>query len=301
MPFYDRSDLIDRAIDTLERALLEEIDPRLAGARHLPAALPLDPDRHAAPAARGADRLHHHELLGVTSNIMSLAGIAIAIGVLVDAGHRGDENAFRHLEQRDVDPRDRGGVGGDRARLHASWSAGPIFFSLAIIVLAFVPVFTLTGQEGKLFHPLAFTKTFSMAGATLIAVTLVPVLCTLLARRQDPRRRAPTRSCARCMRLYRPVLRWALRHRVLPSRSRSCSFAGALCAGARGSGSEFMPPAERGRPDVHADHRSSISLPQAIAIVKQQNETIKAFPEVDIGRGEGRAGRIPPPIRRRST
>src|SRR4030095_4948042 len=118
---------------------------------------------------------------GVTSNIMSLAGIAIAIGVLVDAGIVVTENAFRFMEQRGVDPRDRR-RGGETA-LDATRLVGrPIFFSLAIIILAFLPVFALTGQEGKLFHPLAFTKTFAMIGATLLGVTLVPVLCTWLVR-----------------------------------------------------------------------------------------------------------------------
>src|SRR4030095_7663676 len=112
-------------------------------------------------------------------NIMSLAGIAIAIGVLVDAAIVVTENAFRSIEQRGVDPRNRMRVLQtvlESTRLVAR----PIVFSMAIIILAFIPVFALTGQEGKLFHPLAFTKTFAMAGATLLSVTLVPVLCSLL-------------------------------------------------------------------------------------------------------------------------
>src|SRR5204862_4408289 len=104
--------------------------------------------------------------LGISSNIMSLAGIAIAIGVLVDAAIVVTENAFRTIEERGIDTRDRARVA--RAVLDATRVVGrPIFFSMAIIILAFVPVFALTGQEGKLFHPLAFTKTFAMAGATL--------------------------------------------------------------------------------------------------------------------------------------
>src|SRR5438034_6213458 len=117
--------------------------------------------------------------LGITSNLMSLAGIAIAIGVLVDAAIVVTENAFRFIEKRGVNLRDRRGV--TETVLEATRLVGrPIFFSMAIIILAFIPVFALTGQEGKLFHPLAFTKTFSMAGATLLSVTLVPVLCSLL-------------------------------------------------------------------------------------------------------------------------
>src|SRR4029453_4703689 len=117
--------------------------------------------------------------LGITSNIMSLAGNAIAIGVLVDAGIVVTENAFRFIEQRGVDVRDRRAVAAtvlDATRLVGR----PVFFSMAIILLAFVPVFALTGQEGKVFHPPACTKTFAVLAATVIAVTLVPVLCTLL-------------------------------------------------------------------------------------------------------------------------
>ena len=130
---------------------------------------------------------------GITSNIMSLAGIAIAIGVLVDAGIVVTENAFRQIEQRGRRHARPAGRAARRCATPRQLVGRPIFFSMAIIVLAFVPVFALTGQEGKLFHPLAFTKTFAMLGATVIAVTLVPVLCTLPARRHAPSRRRPTR------------------------------------------------------------------------------------------------------------
>src|SRR5207244_7165534 len=114
---------------------------------------------------------------GISSDIMSLAGIAVAIGVLVDAGIVVTENAFRFLER--VDPSDRRRVW-DTVLESTRLVGRPVFFSMAIILLAFVPVFALTGQEGKLFHPLAFTKTFAVLAATVIAVTLVPVPCTLL-------------------------------------------------------------------------------------------------------------------------
>ena len=107
--------------------------------------------------------------------------------MLVDAGIVVTENAFRFMEQRGVDPRDRRRVW--ETVLESTRLVGrPVFFSMAIILLAFIPVFALTGQEGKLFHPLAFTKTFAVLAATVIAVTLVPVLCTLAAGRQVPRR-----------------------------------------------------------------------------------------------------------------
>src|SRR5207245_1455323 len=172
------------------------------------------------------------------SNIMSLAGIAIAIGVLVDAGIVVTENAFRFIERRDVNPRNRRRV--TETVLEATRLVGrPIFFSMAIIILAFIPVFALTGQEGKLFHPLAFTKTFSMVGATILSVTLVPVLCSLLiggkirGEESNPIMRP-------LVWLYRPVLDFALRHRVItlgiavvpwPGRPRWC----------RGSGRDSCP------------------------------------------------------------
>src|SRR5262249_58155232 len=111
--------------------------------------------------------------LGISSNIMSLAGIAIAIGVLVDAAIVVTENAFRFMERLGVNPRNRRRV--TETVLDATRLVGrPIFFSMAIIILAFIPVFALTGQEGKLFHPLAFTKTFSILRATLLSLTFLP-------------------------------------------------------------------------------------------------------------------------------
>src|SRR5437660_4197452 len=177
--FYDRSALIERAVQTLRRALIEEtivvtivnVLFLLHFRSVLIVTLPL-------PLAVLTAFLFMR-YLGITSNIMSLAGIAIAIGVLVDAAIVVTENAFRFIERHQVDPGDRRRV--TEAVLEATRLVGrPIFFSMAIIILAFVPVFALTGQEGKLFHPLAFTKTFSMVGATILSVTLVPVLCSLL-------------------------------------------------------------------------------------------------------------------------
>ena len=179
VPFYDRSSLIQRAVDTLRRALIEEVLVVTAvnvlfllNVRSvLIVTIPL-------PLAVLIAFIFMR-YLGISSNIMSLAGIAIAIGVLVDAAIVVTENCFRLMEQRGVNPRDRARV--LATVLDASRMVGrPIFFSMAIILLAFIPVFALTGQEGKLFHPLAFTKTFRMAGATLLSVTLVPVLCALL-------------------------------------------------------------------------------------------------------------------------
>jgi copper/silver efflux system protein len=215
--------------------------------------------------------------LGISANLMSLAGIAIAIGVLVDAAIVVTENAFRFIEIRGVDPRNRGLVAStvrDATRLVGQ----PIFFSMAIIILAFMPVFALTGQEGKLFHPLAFTKTFAVTGATLLSVTLVPVLCTLLlggtmhGEGDNPVLRP-------LIWIYRPLLRWALQHRLVTIGIAVLIFAGAVSLMPR-LGREFMPPLNEGDLMFMPVTDPAISLPQAIEITKKQNDAIQQFPEV---------------------
>src|SRR5918995_611687 len=211
--FYDRTQLINRAADTLREALIEELIlvtlVNLIFLAHFRSVLivtiPL-------PLAVLLSFLFMR-YFGITSNIMSLAGIAIAIGVLVDAAIVVAENSFRFIEQRGVNTRNRQRV--TETVLEATRLVGrPIFFSMAIIILAFIPVFALTGQEGKLFHPLAFTKTFSMVGATLLSVTLVPVLCSLLigGKIREEEHNPVMRPLVW---LYRPVLDFSLRHRVL--------------------------------------------------------------------------------------
>jgi Cu(I)/Ag(I) efflux system membrane protein CusA/SilA len=153
-----------------------------------------------------------------------------------------------------------------------------VFFSMAIILLAFVPVFALSGQEGKLFHPLAFTKTFAVLAATMIAVTLVPVLCTLLlAGRFHAEDRNPLMRALR--RLYEPSLRAALRHRLLTVGIAAALFVGALSL-ARGIGSEFMPPLNEGDLMFMPIADASISLEENTANAKRQNAALMTFPEV---------------------
>src|SRR4051794_14108352 len=213
VPFYDRSTLIEQSVDTLRHALLEEI--ALVTLAHviflmhfrsvLIVTLPL-------PLAVLLSFLGMY-YAGISSNIMSLAGIAIAIGVLVDAGIVVTENAFRFVEQRGVDASDRRKIW-ETVRDSTRLVGRPVFFSMAIILLAFIPVFALTGQEGKLFHPLAFAKTFAVLAATVIAVTLVPVLCTLLlGGKFHPEEANPVMRALRAV--YRPVLESALAHRVI--------------------------------------------------------------------------------------
>jgi Cu(I)/Ag(I) efflux system membrane protein CusA/SilA len=277
VPFYDRSTLIAQSVDTLRHALLEEI--ALVTLAHviflmhfrsiLIVTIPL-------PLAVLISFLGMH-YAGISSNIMSLAGIAIAIGVLVDAGIVVTENAFRYVEQRGVDPRDRQRVW--QTVLESTRLVGrPVFFSMAIILLAFVPVFALTGQQGKLFHPLAFTKTFAVLAATVISVTLVPVLCSiLLGGRFHAEDANPVMRLWR--RIYQPVLETALAHRLLTISAAAVLFAGALFV-ARGIGSEFMPPLNEGDLMFMPIADPSISLEENTRIAAKQNAVLSTLPEV---------------------
>src|SRR5713101_7932483 len=277
VPFYDRSGLIERAVATLKHALIEETIivtlVNIVFLLHVRSVLIVTiPIPLAVLTA-----FLFMRYFGITSNLMSLAGIAIAIGVLVDAAIVVTENAFRFMEQRGVNPRNRRRVLEtvlDASRLVAR----PIFFAMAIIVLAFIPVFALTGQEGKLFHPLAFTKTFAMAGATILSLTLVPVLCTLLiggtvrSEERNPIMRP-------LVWIYRPLLDGALRHRVLTLGLALLVVAGALALAPR-IGKEFMPPLNEGDLMFMPITDPAISLPQAIEITRKQNVAIQSFPEV---------------------
>ncbi len=312
-PFYDRSDLIRRTIDTLKIALAEEIF--LVTLAHilflwhfrsiLIVTLPL-------PASILISFILMKQF-GITSNIMSLSGIAIAIGVLVDAGIVITENVIRHCERAE----ERKGGRLDPAEvwqltLEASRQVGrPIFFAMAIIILAFLPVFALTGQEGKLFHPLAFTKTFAMVGATLLAVTFVPALCTFLVR--GPFRPEDRNQVMRgLLRIYNPALDFALAHRktVLAGAAVLLALAVILAFGlprpivqqldewhwhgaakiARGMGSEFMPPLDEGSLLFMPVLLPSTSLTEVKRIMSWQDRVIVSVPEVESAAGKlGRA------------
>src|SRR6266498_855019 len=272
VPFYDRTQLILRATETLKRALIEEL--LLVTLAHivflahfrsiLIVTIPL-------PLAVLLSFLFMH-YMGISSNLMSLSGIAIAIGVLVDAGIVVTENAFRFLEKRNVDPKDRKKVWetvSDSTKLVGR----PVFFSMAIIILAFVPVFSLTGQEGKLFHPLAFTKTIAMFGATIMALTLVPVLCTyLLGGKFHSEQSNPVMRLLQA--LYRPVLTMALRHRLLTVLTAAVLFSGAIFL-ASGIGKEFMPPLNEGDLMYMPVTDPAISIDEALKITSRAaNDTV---------------------------
>jgi Cu(I)/Ag(I) efflux system membrane protein CusA/SilA len=289
-PFYDRSGLIERTIGTLRHALIEEII--LVTLAHiiflwhfrsiLIVTVPL-------PVSILISFILMKEL-GISSNIMSLAGIAIAIGVLVDAGIVMTENVIRHCEKAER-------LKGSRltaletlahTREAAHQVGRPIFFAMAIIILAFLPVFALGGQEGKLFHPLAFTKTFAMVGATLLGVTLVPVLCTLLVR--GPFHSEDDNLVMKFLRrLYQPTLEWALGSGKLVLLAASVLLVVALGLASR-IGTEFMPPLNEGSLLFMPVLVPSTSLTEIKRVMSWQDKVIKSVPEVESAAGKlGRA------------
>ena len=284
--FYDRTQLIERTADTLREALIEELIlvtlVNLIFLAHfrsvLVVTIPL-------PLAVLVSFLFM-KYFGITSNIMSLAGIAIAISDLVDAGIVVVENAYRTIESKGIDTSDKKAV--LQAVIESTKMVGrPIFASMVIIILAFAPVFALTGQEGKLFHPLAFTKSFAMIAAALMAVTLVPVLCSFfLGGKMRPEEWNPLMRWIRAV--YKPILISALRRRVLTVSIAFAFFLGAIWVATQ-IGSEFMPPLNEGDLLFMPVTDPAISLNEATRIMQKQDEIIKSFPEVEWS--VGKAGR----------
>jgi Cu(I)/Ag(I) efflux system membrane protein CusA/SilA len=288
VPFYDRSILIDHAVDTLRHALIEELI--LVTLAHvlflwhfrsiLVVTIPLP------LAVLGA--FLFMKGAGISSNIMSLGGIAIAIGVLVDAGIVMTENVVRQAELYEA----QHGNYRDHIveiTLNAARLVGrPISFAMVIIILAFVPVFALTGMEGKMFHPLAFTKTFAMAGSTILAITLVPVLCSFLIRGKLHREEEnPVMRLLRA--IYQPALGWALRHRAITLEVALALFCAAIYT-ATTIGSEFMPPLNEETAVFMPITDPRISLTRATEILRQQDAIIAADPAVAMVVGKvGRA------------
>ena len=272
---YDRSALIHRAIDTLQRTLLEEtivvafviliflfhFRSALVPITVLPIAIVIS----FLPMA----------LLRVSSNIMSLGGLALAIGVLVDASIVMVENAHRHLAAAG-NPQGRAR---DAVIVTAAQQVGrAIFFSLVIIVVSFLPVFLLTGEEGRLFHPLAFTKTFAIAAASILSITLVPILMTAWMR---GRIRSEDRNPAALMtrRLYAPVLNRALR---FPKTTLLVNFllVPAVVPLALSLGSEFMPQLREGSLLYMPTGLPMMSVEQARNVLVTTDGIIRTFPEV---------------------
>ncbi|HML79543.1 efflux RND transporter permease subunit [Geobacter sulfurreducens] len=283
---YDRSDLIERAIHTLKRALAEESIVVslvvLVFLLHFQSALVIVLTLPIAVLFAFITM----KLMGVSSNIMSLGGIAIAIGVLVDAGVIMVENCYRHLSELSEEER--------KARrleviiASAKQVGRAIFFSLAIIVLSFVPVFLLEGQEGKMFHPLAFTKTFSMVGSALIAITLVPVLMYFFMRGKMPPESANPVSRF-FIRLYGPVIRWCLKWKKTVIALNVVALLVAVPLYMK-LGSEFMPPLDEGSLLYMPVTLPNVSITEAKRIIQVQDAVIKSHPEVELVLGKvGRA------------
>jgi Cu(I)/Ag(I) efflux system membrane protein CusA/SilA len=283
---YDRSALIDRAIATLEDKLLEEFVIvslvcavflfHLRSALVVVVSLPLG--ILAAFVVMYAQ--------GINANIMSLGGIAIAIGAMVDAAIVMIENAHKHLENL----ADRDGAARARAIVEAAREVGPaLFFSLLIITLSFLPVFALEAQEGRLFKPLAYTKTYAMAAAAGLAVTLVPVLMMLFVRgRIVPEHRNPVnRLLIAC---YRPFIVLALRH-PWPLVLVSILITVAGLTPLRHLGTEFMPELDEGDLMYMPTTLPSLSVGKAAQLLQQTDKLIATMPEVEsvfgkIGRAE---------------
>ena len=269
---YDRTDLIHRSLRTLLRTLLEEsvIVALVCGLflLHWRSALvaiitlPL-----GILAALTAIRW-----MGINANIMSLGGIAIAIGAMIDAAIVLVENLHKHAEH------DPGRPHWDRV-LVAAREVGPaLFMSLLIITLSFLPVFALEDQEGRLFRPLALTKTFAMAAAALLSVTLVPVLMGLFVRGTiRPEQANPLNRWAAS--LYRPVLDWALRHRFLVLGLAAAALALTTFPFQR-LGSEFMPPLREGSLMYMPNTLPGISLTEQRRLMHVEDSILMSFPEV---------------------
>ncbi len=291
-PFYDRSELINRTIDTLKHALTEEIIlvtlAHIVFLFHFRSILIVT---FPLPVSILISFILMRQF-GITSNVMSLAGIAIAIGVLVDAAIVITENVIRRCEEAEKEkqpPNRLTAAETWQVTLEASKQVGrPIFFAMAIIILAFVPVFALTGQEGKLFHPLAFTKTFAMIGSTLLAVTIVPVLCSVLVR--GPFHREESNIVMRVLlRIYDPVLDWALHHRKSVIAGAATLLAGAGFLTTR-MGTEFMPPLNEGSLLFMPVLLPQTSLTEVKRIMAWQDTVIAQTPEVLSAAGKlGRA------------
>jgi copper/silver efflux system protein len=279
---YDRSELIYRAIETLRRTLLEEsvvvalvciafllhVRSALVAILMLPVGILM-----SFVAMR---------MLGLGSNIMSLGGIAIAIGAMIDAAIVMIENAHKHLERAPPDkPRMQILVG-------AASEVGPaLFFSLLIITVSFLPIFTLEAQEGRLFGPLAYTKTFAMAAAALLSITLVPALMVIFVRgRIIPERGNPLNRFL--IAVYRPVIRLVLRAKTLTILIALAVLAISVWPATR-LGTEFMPNLNEGTLLYMPTTLPGLSVTKSAELLQMQDRIIRSFPEVESV--YGKAGR----------
>ena len=282
VPVYDRSELIYRAIETLRRTLLEEslvvalvcivfllhVRSALVAIIMLPVGILMS--------------FMAMKMLGLGSNIMSLGGIAIAIGAMIDAAIVMIENAHKHLERAPP----------DKPRLEilveAASEVGPaLFFSLLIITVSFLPIFTLEAQEGRLFGPLAYTKTFAMAAAAMLSITLVPALMVLFVRgRIIPEHRNPLNRFL--IAIYRPVIRLVLQAKTLTIVIAVAVLAVSIWPVTR-LGTEFMPNLNEGTLLYMPTTLPGLSVTKSAELLQMQDRIIKSFPEVESV--YGKAGR----------
>ena len=284
VPVYDRSRLIDAAIETLKSTLIEEclivaavsIVFLLHVRSALVAILMLPVGVLMAFASM--------KFLGIGSNIMSLGGIAIAIGAMIDAAIVMIENAHKHLE--------RASPGKPRIEIliEAACEVGPpLFFSLLVITVSFLPIFTLEAQEGRLFGPLAFTKTFSMAAAAILSVTLVPALMVIFVRgRIVPEHKNPLNRIL--IALYRPIIATVMKAKTLTIVIALATLAVSVWPATQ-IGSEFMPTLNEGTLMYMPTTLPGVSVTKAAELLQTQDKIIKTFPEVaSVFGNAGRAG-----------
>jgi len=281
---YDRSGLISASIRTLQRDLVEEAIivslVIIVFLFHFRSALiPI----LTLPLAVLATFIPMY-YLQVSSNIMSLGGLALAIGVLVDASIVMVENGYRHLAEEQGLATQRGAaidaVQRRRILLAAARQVGrPLFFSLVIIVVSFLPVFLLESQEGRMFRPLADTKTFAITFSSILAITVVPVLMLLLIRgRLRPENDNPISRLFQA--LYLPVIRWCLRHRKITIAA-NVVFLLLTLPFAMKLGSQFMPPLYEGSALYMPTALPGLSITAATDLLQKQDQIIKSFPEVE--------------------
>ena len=295
---YDRSGLINDSIATLERDLTEEAIivsiVILIFLFHFRSALIAI---LALPIAVLIAFIPIY-YLGISSNIMSLGGLALAVGVLVDAAIVMVENGYRHLSERQE--RDATPVSETERReilIGAAKQVGPaLFFSLLIIVVSFLPVFLLEAQEGRMFRPLAWTKTLAVGSSSIIAITLVPVLMVLLIRgKLKPERANPIARLTQA--IYLPVLRFCLHHRKLTIVVNLLFLLVTLPVAFK-LGSQFMPPLFEGSALYMPTALPGISVEQAKTILQKQDAILHSFPEVQsvfgtVGRSDSATDNAP--------
>src|SRR6202050_2144714 len=299
---YDRSGLIQASINTLKRDLLEEAVivsvVIIVFLFHLRSALiPI----LALPIAVIATFIPMY-YLQISSNIMSLGGLALAIGVLVDASIVMVENGYRHLSEAQHLVSLKGESISEPKRQRILLSAAkqvgrPIFFSLIIIVVSFLPVFLLESQEGRMFRPLAYTKSFAIAFSSVLAITVVPVLMVLLIRgkRLRPEEENPISRFFQA--IYLPVIRWCLRHRARTIVA-NVIFVLLTIPLLFKIGSQFMPPLYEGSSLYMPTALPGISISSAVDLMQKQDQIIRTFPEVEsvfgsVGRSDSATDNAP--------